>query len=57
MKKIYLQPKLVIVSVNIKSAILEGSLTKFGSTVNGDRGGWARQDNSWNIWGGGDDEE
>ena len=58
MKKIYLQPKLVIVSVNIKSAILEGSLTKFGSTtVSGDRGGWAREDNSWNIWGSGDDEE
>jgi len=58
MKKTYLQPKLVIVNVNIKSVILEGSLLKSNNTVSGASGGWVREDNSsWDIWGSGDDEE
>ena len=57
MKKIYLQPKLVVVNVNIRSSILEGSLTKFDKTVSGSNGGWAREDNSWDIWGTDADDE
>ena len=56
MKKIYLQPKLVIVNVNIKSTILEGSLGKSSTSVSGSKGGWARENNSWDIWGNNDTE-
>ncbi len=57
MKKIYLQPKLVVVNVNIRSSILEGSLIKSDTTVSGSKGGWAREDNSWDIWGTNADDE
>lgn len=57
MKKIYLQPKLVIVNVKVMSTILEGSLLKSTNTVNGNKGGWTREDNSWDIWGTDADDE
>jgi len=57
MKKIYLQPKLVIVNVKVMSTILEGSLLKSTNTVSGNKGGWAREDNSWDIWGTNADDE
>ena len=56
MKKTYLQPKLVVVNVKIKSAILEGSYVMSSNKAMGENGGWAREDNSWDIWGS-DDED
>ncbi len=51
MKKTYLQPEVSVISTNIKSVILEGSLIKSEEQVSGGSGGWVKEDNAWDIWG------
>lgn len=65
MKKIYINPKTTIVTVNCRASLLLSGSANITGGVNVTYGGVAtgtmtsdsRQDNSWDIWGTGDDFE
>ncbi len=54
MKKTYLQPKSIVVNIKLRCSILEGSVQLFNTTATD--AGWTKQDNSWDVWGGDDDD-
>ena len=55
MKKIYLQPNVEVLNVNLRNTILDGSLQKFEEEA--DAGGWVKQEEQWDIWGKMQEEE
>ncbi len=49
MKKSYLQPETCIENLHLESQLL---IKISGSTVEGDDGGWVKEENNtWDIWG------
>ena len=56
MKKIYNQPTTKVVKIQIMHMIAD-SIGVNNTQLSGSKAGWAREDNSWDIWGSGDDEE
>ena len=54
MKKSYLQPETSVENLHIESQLL---IKVSGGTVEGDDGGWVKEENdSWDIWGNNDAE-
>lgn len=48
MKKVYLQPETEVEVLNLESNIL---IKISDTTVEGDDGGWVKEDKDWDIWG------
>ncbi|MBQ7571925.1 MAG: hypothetical protein IJT19_06775 [Bacteroidaceae bacterium] len=56
MKKTYIEPNTRLVVIHSIHMMAE-SIGVNSKQLTGTSAGWAREDNSWDIWGGGDDEE
>jgi len=60
MRTTYICPKTVVVKLNTINSILNlsgGATGTLGISEDTKTSVWARQDNSWDIWGSGNDEE
>ena len=57
MKKIYQTPNTIVVGIKTQKMLAASELKMLGDTVSDKNAVLGRQDNSWDIWGGGDDEE
>ena len=57
MKKIYMAPNTRVVIINSVSFVAQSNFGKGTGDFNSSTMKYSRQDNSWDIWGGGDDEE
>ena len=55
MKKIYSQPNVKVVKIHVAKMV--ASSIRISSSADGDGNVLGREDNSWDIWGSGDDEE
>ena len=60
MKKTYISPLANVVKIRLNHVIADslriGEKTETAKT-SGTSGGWAREDNGWDIWGGDDEAE
>ena len=55
MKKIYIEPNVKVVMVRSMQMIAD-SIGVINSKLSGEKAGWAREDNSWDIWGSNDED-
>ena len=57
MKKVYINPKTTVTTIELRNSLLTLSLQDTGTKANSSTTVLTREDNSWDIWGQGDYEE